>query len=66
MWKRYSSYEGGTAEPADRVVACSPTRGREIRRLYVHAIDVVPTLLQRLAIELPETVKGHTQHPIEV
>ncbi len=65
MWKRYSSYEGGTADP---LIVSWPARrpaAGEIRRQYVHAIDVVPTLLECLDIELPETVKGHTQHPIE-
>jgi arylsulfatase len=36
-----------------------------VRRQYVHAIDIVPTIYECLGIEPPETVKGYTQHPIE-
>ncbi|MEU3920398.1 arylsulfatase [Streptomyces sp. NPDC029004] len=64
MWKRYS-FNGGTCDPC---VISWPTgikaRG-ETRDQYHHAIDVVPTLLDCLGIEVPETVKGFTQHPIQ-
>ena len=39
--------------------ACKP-RG-EIREQYYHAIDIVPTILDVLGVEAPETIKGHTQ-----
>ena len=32
---------------------------------YHHAIDVVPTLLDCVGVDLPDTVKGYTQHPIQ-
>lgn len=32
---------------------------------YHHAIDVVPTLLDCVGVDLPDTVKGYTQHPID-
>ncbi len=65
MWKRYSSYEGGTADP---LLVSWPKRVRSdstVRRQYAHAIDIVPTLYQCLGIELPEAVKGYTQTPLE-
>jgi arylsulfatase A-like enzyme len=65
MWKRYSNYEGGTADP---MVVSWPkgidAKG-ELRRQYAHAIDIVPTLFECLDIELPEVVNGFTQRPLE-
>ncbi|HEX3020355.1 MAG TPA: arylsulfatase [Chitinispirillaceae bacterium] len=65
MWKRYSGYEGGTADPC--IVAWPKgikSRG-EIRHQYSHAVDIVPTLYDCLGIDPPEQVKGYTQSPIE-
>jgi arylsulfatase len=64
MWKRYSNFEGGTADP----MIVSWPKGVEatgVCRRYVHATDIVPTVYECLGIEPPEVVKGHTQHPIE-
>jgi hypothetical protein len=36
-----------------------------VRRQYVHAVDIVPTLYSLLGIDPPEVVKGHTQFPLE-
>jgi arylsulfatase len=36
-----------------------------VRHQYHHAVDVVPTILDVLDIELPDVVKGYTQRPIE-
>ncbi|MBD3317070.1 MAG: sulfatase-like hydrolase/transferase [Chitinivibrionales bacterium] len=65
MWKRYSGYEGGTADPC--VIAWPKgiqARG-EIHPQYTHATDIVPTLYDYLGIEPPDTVKGYAQSPIE-
>ncbi|MFF2040747.1 arylsulfatase [Kitasatospora sp. NPDC058170] len=64
MWKRYS-FNGGTCDPCviswpDGIKARGETRDQ-----YHHAVDLVPTLLDCLGIELPEAVKGYTQRPIE-
>ena len=60
MWKRYE-FNGGTSDPC---VISWPTgikaRG-EIRGQYCHAIDLVPTILDVLGVDAPETIKGHTQ-----
>ena len=64
MWKRYSNYEGGTADP---MIVSWPKRITEtgVRRQYTHAVDIVPTIYEALGIEPPETVKGYTQFPLE-
>ncbi|HSZ40680.1 MAG TPA: arylsulfatase [Trebonia sp.] len=64
LWKRYSNWEGGTADP---MIVSWPARvtGSGLRRQYVHAIDIVPTLYSVLGIDPPEMVKGYTQHPLE-
>src|SRR5690606_17095003 len=44
MWKRYSSYEGGTADPCIVAWPKEIKAHGEIRHHYIHAIDIVPTL----------------------
>jgi arylsulfatase len=64
-WKRFAGYEGGTA---DMCLVSWPegiaARG-EIRSQYIHAVDLVPTLYELLAVEPPTVLKGYTQSPIE-
>ncbi len=64
LWKRYSNFEGGTADP---MIIAWPARitSTGFRRQYVHAVDIVPTLYSMLGIEMPEVVKGYTQFPLE-
>jgi arylsulfatase len=64
MWKRYSNFEGGTADP---MIVSWPNRISDtgVRRQYTHAVDIVPTVYECLRIELPEVVNGYTQYPIE-
>jgi arylsulfatase len=64
LWKRYSNWEGGTADP---MIVSWPTKitNHGLRRQFVHAIDIVPTIYECLGIEPPDTVKGYTQHEIE-
>ncbi len=64
LWKRYSNYEGGTADP---MIVSWPGRITKTGtcRQYVHAVDIVPTIYEALGVEPPETVKGYTQHPME-
>jgi len=63
-WKR-ETYRGGTSDP---LVVSWPegidARG-EIREQFVHAIDIVPTILEAVGIDPPEEVKGYSQSPIE-
>src|SRR6201996_3092642 len=64
LWKRYSNFEGGTADP---MIISWPARITTpgVRRQYVHAVDIVPTLYSLLGVEAPDVVKGYTQFPLE-
>src|SRR3982751_738238 len=64
MWKRYASYQGGTADP---MIVSWPAQIQwpGVRTQYTHAVDIAPTVYDLLGIELPEVVKGFTQHPLE-
>jgi arylsulfatase len=63
-WKR-ETHEGGVCDPfivhwPDGIAA----RG-EHRRHYGHAIDLVPTILEAIGIEMPAVIDGVEQKPIE-
>jgi arylsulfatase len=60
MWKRYE-FSGGTCDPCIISWPAGITSQGEIRDQYHHAIDIVPTLLDFLGVEPPETIKGHVQ-----
>lgn len=64
MFKRYSEYSGGTADP---LVISWPkgikARG-EIRHQYHHATDIVPTLLDVCGLEMPKVYRGVPQFPL--
>jgi arylsulfatase A-like enzyme len=64
MWKRYSNYEGGTADP---MIVSWPAQIKQsgVRRQYTHAVDIVPTIYECLGVEAPDVVKGYTQYPLE-
>lgn len=63
-WKR-ETHEGGVADP---LVVHWPrgikARG-EVRTQYVHAIDVLPTLLDVIGIDAPASVGGVAQRPVD-
>ena len=64
MFKRYAQYSGGTADP---LVISWPkgikARG-EIRNQYHHSVDIVPTLLDVIGIEMPKVYRGVEQFPL--
>ena len=63
-WKR-EVHEGGVADPLIvRWPSGMQPRG-EVRRQYVHAIDIVPTVLEAIGIEAPAELDGVAQQPIE-
>jgi arylsulfatase len=64
MWKRYE-YNGGTCDPCIVAWPAGMKARGEIRDQYHHAIDLVPTVLDALGVEAPETIKGHTQSPMD-
>jgi len=64
MFKRYSQFAGGTNDP---LIISWPkgirARG-EIRHQYHHSVDIVPTLLDVLGIEMPAEFRGVAQYPM--
>ena len=64
MWKRYE-FNGGTCDPCIISWPAGIKARGEIRDQYYHAIDLVPTILDVLGVEPPETIKGHTQSPFD-
>ena len=64
MFKRYSQYAGGTADP---MIIHWPkgfkARG-EVRDQYHHCTDVVPTILECCGLTMPEVVDGVEQTPL--
>ncbi len=64
MWKRYE-YNGGTADPCIISWPAGTKARGEVRHQYHHAIDIVPTILDVLGVDRPETIKGHVQSPLD-
>ena len=60
MWKRYE-FNGGTSDPCIVSWPAGIKSKGEIRHQYHHAIDLVPTVLDVLGVEPPESIKGHVQ-----
>ncbi len=63
-WKR-ETHEGGVADPL--IVHWPNGIGAPggVRRQYVHAIDLAPTILDVLGVEPPEVIDGVAQQPLE-
>jgi arylsulfatase A-like enzyme len=64
MWKRYE-FNGGTCDPCIVSWPAGTKARGEIREQYHHAIDLVPTVLDVLGVDAPETIKGHVQSPFD-
>jgi arylsulfatase A-like enzyme len=63
-WKR-ETHEGGVADPfLVHWPAGIDARGG-LRHQYVHAIDIVPTILEVVGIAAPEVINGVAQRPVE-
>ena len=63
-WKR-ETHEGGVCDP---LIVHWPERLRDVgttRHQYVHAIDLMPTVLDLLGIDPPAEINGVVQRPIE-
>jgi arylsulfatase len=62
-WKR-EVHEGGVADP---LIVHWPRHAREdgFRRQYVHAVDIVPTVLEAVGIAPPTEIRGVAQRPVE-
>jgi len=64
LWKRYN-FEGGVADPLIISWPKGIRANGELRKQFMHATDVVPTLYDLLGVELPDEVKGYQQLPLE-
>ena len=63
-WKR-ETHEGGVADPLIVHWPRGITRTGETRHQYVHAIDLLPTLLDVIGIDPPESIAGVAQQPFD-
>ena len=61
MFKRYP-YQGGIALVISWPAGIA-ARG-EVRNQYHHVTDIVPTLLEAVGVEFPDTVNGYAQTPL--
>src|SRR5436190_101844 len=59
-WKRYE-FNGGTCDPCIISWPAGMKARGELREQYHHAIDLVPTMLDALGVESPESIGGHVQ-----
>ncbi|MER6251435.1 arylsulfatase [Streptomyces sp. NPDC001584] len=64
MWKRYS-FNGGTCDPCIVSWPAGIASRGEVRTQYHHAVDIVPTVLDCIGMDMPETVHGHVQVPLQ-
>lgn len=62
-WKR-EVHEGGVADPLVVHWPAGTHRSGGPRRQYVHAVDLLPTVLEVVGIEPPATIDGIAQTPI--
>ena len=64
MFKRYSQFAGGTADP---LIISWPkgikARG-EVRNQYHHSTDIVPTILEIAGLQMPAVYHGVEQYPL--
>ena len=63
MFKRYS-YGGGTADPLVISWPAGIAAKGEIRHQYHHVTDIVPTILDCVGLEFPDTLNGVAQVPL--
>jgi arylsulfatase len=63
-WKR-ETHEGGVADPLIVHWPAGIAARGEVRHQYVHAIDIVPTLLDVIGVEPPTVVGGVAQRPLD-
>ncbi|MGP0051621.1 MAG: arylsulfatase [Solirubrobacteraceae bacterium] len=64
MWKRYE-FNGGSCDPCIISWPDGIKARDEVRPQYHHAIDIVPTILDCLGVEPPETLAGHVQSSLD-
>ena len=63
-WKR-ETHEGGVTDPLIVSWPAGIAGGGQVRHQYVHAIDVMPTLLDLVGVDPPAELGGVTQRPLD-
>jgi arylsulfatase len=63
-WKR-EVHEGGVADPLIVHWPAGIAARGELRRQYVHAIDIAPTVMEAIGVAPPAEIDGVAQAPIE-
>jgi arylsulfatase len=63
-WKR-ETYRGGVTDPCVVSWPAGISARGEVRSQYLHAIDVLPTLLEAIGVEAPRAIRGVSQSPIQ-
>ncbi len=64
MFKRYSNYAGGTECPLTITWPKGIKARGEVRNQYHHAVDIVPTILEIVGVEMPKVYRGVEQYPL--
>jgi len=64
MFKRYSQYSGGTSDPLIISWPKGIKAHGEVRDQYHHSVDIVPTILEVVGIEMPKVYRGVEQFPL--
>jgi len=64
MFKRYSQYAGGTADPLVIHWPKGIKAKGEVRHQYHHCTDIVPTILECCGLTMPDVVNGVKQAPL--
>jgi arylsulfatase len=64
MFKRYSQYAGGTNDPLVISWPAGIKARGEIRHQYHHSVDIVPTILEVVGLEMPKVNNGVEQYPL--
>lgn len=64
-WYKQMVHEGGTRDPLIIHWPAGVTDGGAVRSQFHHVVDVMPTILELLGIEMPAQVRGYAQMPLE-
>ncbi len=63
-WKR-ETFRGGTSDPFIVHWPNGIAAAGQVRNQYAHIIDMVPTVLEALGLDPPQSIRGVTQSPLE-
>ena len=64
-WYKQTVHEGGTRDPLVIRWPVGTADPGSTRTQFHHAVDIAPTILDILGIGMPDSVRGHSQRPLE-